>query len=291
MQTSPIISTSVGKPTDANFPVDENGVVYHLGVAKDGLAPRVLTVGDYGRAIKLRDSLFDSEPKPVSTEHRGFHIHTGLYKGVRVSIVSIGMGTPMMDFLVREGRFVAVGPMAIVRYGTCGSLQDVPVGSLAIAKDCVLIRRNPDHWHPQGNKVSPYDISLPFDGDQELIHQLTESFKEAVPDRKIVIGTNATGDSFYSSQGRQDSNFDDNNQDLIQTLLEKHPSASTLEMESFQLYHLASRSIVPIKAAAATIILANRVNNTFLDNDTKTLLEVIGGRACMEALIKIDLAL
>ncbi|EFA81233.1 uridine phosphorylase [Heterostelium album PN500] len=286
-------NTKVGNATNANFPVDDDGVVYHLGVARDGLAPRVLTVGDYGRAEKLRDKLLDANTKVTTTQHRGFHIHTGTYKGVRVSIVSIGMGTPMMDFLVREGRFVGVGPMAIVRYGTCGSLRDVPVGSLAIAKDCVLIRRNPDHWHPAAaaaGDVKPYDISLPWEGDSELISKLTDAFKTEIPDRKVIVGTNATADSFYSSQGRQDSNFDDHNQDLIDQILKRYPEASTLEMESFQLYHMAARSIaVPIKAAAATIILANRIDNTFLDNDTKVKLEVEGGRACLEALIKIDL--
>jgi uridine phosphorylase len=37
---------------------------------------------------------------------RGFLTLTGTYKGVRVSIVSIGMGAPNMDFFVREGREV-----------------------------------------------------------------------------------------------------------------------------------------------------------------------------------------
>lgn len=37
---------------------------------------------------------------------RGFLTLTGTYKGVPVSIVSIGMGAPNMDFFVREGREV-----------------------------------------------------------------------------------------------------------------------------------------------------------------------------------------
>jgi uridine phosphorylase len=37
---------------------------------------------------------------------RGFLTLTGTYKGVQVSIVSIGMGAPNMDFFVREGREV-----------------------------------------------------------------------------------------------------------------------------------------------------------------------------------------
>lgn len=42
----------------------------------------------------------------------------------------------MMDFLVRETRAVVVGPMVIIRYGTCGTPSPkIPVGSIAIASE------------------------------------------------------------------------------------------------------------------------------------------------------------
>ena len=44
------------------------------------------------------------------------------------------MGTPMMDFVVRETRAVVDGPMAIIRLGTCGLLDALtPVGTLVVA--------------------------------------------------------------------------------------------------------------------------------------------------------------
>lgn len=46
-------------------------------------------------------------------------------------------------------------------------------------------------------------------------------------------GINATADSFYSSQGRQDISFGDENQKLIESVLEKYPDCETLEMEVF----------------------------------------------------------
>ncbi|EGC35231.1 hypothetical protein DICPUDRAFT_79031 [Dictyostelium purpureum] len=285
----PLLHTKVGNATNANFPVDDRGAVYHLGVAKGELSPRILTVGDSERAAKLRNELLEDAEKPVS--HRGFVIHNGKYKGVKVSIVSIGMGPSMMDFLVREGRYVVEGPMAIIRYGTCGSLKDVKVGSLAVASQAVLIRRNPDFWHQDKHSdCKNYDISLPVDGDKELVQTLTNEFRSTFTDRETVVGINATADSFYSSQGRIDPEFDDDNHNLINTLIEKFDNkVTTLEMETFQLYHLSKRSKQPIKAAAATIILANRLSNAFLDNETKSRLEIEGGRACLDALIKIDL--
>ncbi|KYQ91549.1 uridine phosphorylase [Tieghemostelium lacteum] len=278
--------TPVGNIKNANFPVDASGTVYHLGCKKEELAQRVLTVGDYERAEKL-SKLLDTDVKIEIRKHRGFVTYTGAYKGVPMSIVSIGMGIPMMDFLVREGRYVVNGPMAVIRYGTCGSVTNVPVGSLAIAKDSVLIRRNPDYWHPsKPSNISPYDISLPCESDPELFENLRSEFVSQYGEERIVTGTNASADSFYSSQGRIDPNFDDQNDKLIDQLIQTHKNIKTLEMETFQLYHLATRSVAPIKAAAATIILANRLSNDFLSNEEKTKLEISGGKACLEALYK-----
>ncbi|KAM9959078.1 hypothetical protein ACTFIR_000129 [Dictyostelium discoideum] len=282
----------LGDAKNANFPVDERNAVYHLGVAKGELSQRILTVGDSERASRLTKELLEEVEEEKA--HRGFVIHTGKYKGIRVSIVSIGMGTPMMDFLVREGRFVVEGPMAIIRYGTCGSIKDVEVGSLAIAESSILIRRNPDFWHTDNNKdqnkCKPYDISKPVEGDKELVNLLKNDFESIFKDRKTVIGINASADSFYSSQGRIDPEFDDFNEQLIENIIDLYDNkVNTLEMETFQLYHLATRSKQPIKAASSTIILANRVTQAFLDNNTKVKLEIEGGRACLESLIKINL--
>lgn len=59
----------------------------------------------------------------------------GTYKGKKVSIVCIGIGTAMMDFLVREAAFVLDGGnLAIVRLGTCGILDpNVEPGTLMLS--------------------------------------------------------------------------------------------------------------------------------------------------------------
>src|SRR5258708_34195425 len=46
---------------------------------------------------------------------RGFLTLTGTYKGVPVSIVSIGMGFPNMDFFVRECRELLEAEMVVIR--------------------------------------------------------------------------------------------------------------------------------------------------------------------------------
>lgn len=74
-----------------------------------------ITVGSPSRASGIATHL-DAVPKPfVLTSERGFTTITGRFRGVPVSIVSIGMGYPNMDFFVREVRECISGDMYIVR--------------------------------------------------------------------------------------------------------------------------------------------------------------------------------
>lgn len=51
----------------------------------------------------------------------------------------------------------------------------------------------------------------------------------AVGAPQVNEGTNLTADSFYSSQGRADPSFNDENTQLIQDVLKKFPNAITMD--------------------------------------------------------------
>jgi uridine phosphorylase len=75
-----------------------------------------LTVGSSSRAEKLA-AFLDDKPKPfILLSERGFVTITGRCRGVPISIVSIGMGFPNMDFFVREMRETISGDMIVVRW-------------------------------------------------------------------------------------------------------------------------------------------------------------------------------
>lgn len=105
---------------------------------------------------------------------------TGRYLGVPVSIVSIGMGHPNMDFFVRETRECLRGDMVVIRYvvpkrrasvidpradrlGSCGGLIGLPVGSLVVPKASVAVSRNTDYDFTSDmlSDEIPYRISKP----------------------------------------------------------------------------------------------------------------------------------
>ena len=75
---------------DANFPLTDDGRTFHLGVRAGDVAPRVLSVGDAGRAARIAAAHLVDRAPPIESA-RGFVTHTGSYRGVRVSVVATGM--------------------------------------------------------------------------------------------------------------------------------------------------------------------------------------------------------
>ncbi len=100
--------------------------------AKPGdIAKTVLMPGDPLRAKHLADTLLTDVVQ--FTGIRGMLGFTGVYKGVRVSVMGSGMGGPSMGLYSFE-LYEHYGVQTIMRIGTCGGLTaDVEVGDILFA--------------------------------------------------------------------------------------------------------------------------------------------------------------
>lgn len=280
---------STGSLHNANFPKDDEGRVYHLAVKRGEVANRIVSVGSPTRAEDLSKNL---ENPYIVVAKRGFVVYTGTRNGVPLSIIATGMGFPMMDFVLREARAVVDGPMIVIRLGTCGTIHpEYKVGSVVVAtKGSISVLRDPDAFDvDQQEKIPCYRMSKPIKPDTELSSKLVDCLNETVTSGQVLEGMNATADSFYSSQGRQDSNFDDRNESLIDDISAKYPEIATLEMETFHLFDLARCSRGTIRGAAATIVLAQRKTNDFLDNVSIKRLELEAGKGVLNAICQFPL--
>eukprot|EP01117_Protostelium_nocturnum_P011406 TRINITY_DN4137_c0_g1_i1.p1 TRINITY_DN4137_c0_g1~~TRINITY_DN4137_c0_g1_i1.p1 ORF type:complete len:302 (-),score=98.48 TRINITY_DN4137_c0_g1_i1:29-934(-) len=280
--------------TNANFPRDAEGRVHHVQVKAGEVAQRILSVGDHRRAALIASLFDDPSSNVVVNSSRGFATHTGTFGGVRVSVVATGMGFPMMDFVVRECRAVVEGPMAILRFGTCGTPRpEVPIGSIIVSNGSIFVRRNPDAWDEKvkasAGLEDRYSISKMVPSNPQITALFKKNLLENSKGTSIFEGIGATADSFYSSQGRTDPHFEDYNEELVDHCMQKEPNLYTLEMETFHLFDLARCSFGVIKASAAAIVLAQRKSNAFLDQATTHRLEREGGRAALLTLTNISL--
>jgi len=271
----------------------------HMDLAPGDLANRIITVGSVSRLQKIARFLDDPMAAKTVTSSRGFTTVTGTYDGVLVSIVAIGMGPSMMDFFVRESCAILSGRSAIVRFGTCGGISEESLpGNIVLASEgSGYISRNMDAF--AGNYDSDSVQQVPETGCYNFSHVapscsvlsalVHRELCKTVGQDQVIRGVNVTADSFYSAQGRSDSNFDDGNQSIIGSLREHYPGARSLEMESFMLLHLAKCSKKPIAATAAAIVLANRLSAKVIDEAAVSALEEQGGTAILKALVAFDL--
>lgn len=219
-------------------------------------------------------------------------------------------GLAMMDFFVRETRAVTTGKLVIVRLfflvhhslykqiisnsfirlGTCGGLSsDAVPGSIVLASHgSALITRNPDAFTASSLKhEEPYRIHQIAAADSILSDFVETQLLEVIDESRLVKGLNITADSFYSSQGRVDKNFRDDNEDIIDKIITMYPDVKSMEMETFQLFHLANSCKEPIAATAAAIVVANRKSNQVIDALTLERLEEDGGLAILKSITLI----
>jgi len=308
------------KLADAELPFDANGRLYHLGLKKGEVYSYVISVGDERRA-RLIALQFDgakdmcNSPRSVSStgsfgsiddiegvfgyrSNRGFVTFSGTYKGLGVSVIAIGMGYPNMDFMVREVRVIVDGPLVILRVGTCGSIAKTgAIGMLAVPNEgSVMVQRNYDYPFNVSqtsllivDNEEPYRISKQYLPDKNLTECLQKTIKAS--DVPLLLGRNASSDSFYASQGRKTQYFNDTNELLIEQLISR--SVSTVEMETAQLFHLASMvrdlSLNGIHASAVHIVVADRARQVFLtDPEEREKLDALAGHVALETLLAFN---
>ncbi|KAL8449031.1 hypothetical protein Emed_003383 [Eimeria media] len=262
--------------------VPGEGRAYHLGVQQGELHNRILTVGHAGRADWLAERFLDPQMRTLSLKsNRNFRLHSGYYRRKPVSIVAVGMGAPMMDVLVREASYITEGPLAIVRLGTCTLLdQELRPGSIVVASQGSLgCYTNYAYFdgtaveNLRTQELRPYTITRPCAADPELSRLIYRHAASLAPD-SVFEGLNASAETFYSCQAREDQLFRDDNEDLLETLL--RCGAQTMEMETHQLLHLASRRIEMMKAAA---VHPSQLNE----------LVGVAGKACLDALVDVTI--
>jgi uridine phosphorylase len=127
--------------------VNGDGSIFHLHMRPEQLADRVILVGDPARVGQVAAAF-------EAIEHRGanreFVWATGSLKGVRLTVLSTGIGTDNIDIVVTELDALANVDLAsrtvrpqkkqlrLVRLGTSGALRpDLTVGDLVLAETSI----------------------------------------------------------------------------------------------------------------------------------------------------------
>ena len=191
-------------------------MTWHINAQPNDIADKILLPGDPLRAKFIAENYLEN-PKLFSSVRNmlGF---TGMYKGVRVSVMGTGMGMPSISIYATElARNFRV--KKLIRVGTCGALHyELHVRDIVVAQAA-----STDSSMPH-NIFGP-TISFAPIPDIELLYNVYETGKEHnIP---IYVGNIISMDNFY------DEKFD------FKTLISYGTLA--VEMETAALYLIAAK--------------------------------------------------
>ena len=161
---------------------EEKGAEYHINLKKGDIGEYVILPGDPKRCEKIA-KYFDN-PKLVG-DNREYVSYTGTLDGVKVSVVSTGIGGPSASICMEE--LCNIGAHTFIRVGTCGGMQlDVKGGDIAIATGAIRMEGTSKEYAP---------IEFPAVANIDVVNALIETCKEE--NINYHAGVVECKDSFY----------------------------------------------------------------------------------------------
>lgn len=269
--------------------LNPDGSIYHLNLRPEQVADTIILVGDPNRVPRV-SAYFDTIE--FSTQKREFCIHTGTYKGKRLTALSTGIGPDNIDIVINELDALfnidlhtrkpkeQLTSLNIVRFGTSGSLQaDIPVDSFVLSSHG-LGMDNMLHAYRDAPNVREIAMEEAFmahtqwntDKGRPYIVGCGETLKQRLLTDKVFEGITGTAPGFYGPQGRmlrlpvQDPTLNDK----LHSFNYKGYRMTNLEMETSAIYGLSK--LLGHQAVSLNAIIANRAAGTFT-KDTKKVVE------------------
>lgn len=216
---------------------------YHLKIKAGDVGQYVILPGDPGRCEQIAQ-LFDN-PRKIAA-NREFTTYTGTLDGVKVSVVSTGIGGPSAAIALEE--LIHCGAHTFIRVGTSGGMQpDVLGGDLVIAASAVRMDGT-------GTEYAP--IEYPAAAHFDVIRALQQA--ACVSGQRFHIGTVQCKDSFYGQHEPE-------NMPVSAELMQKWEAylkcgALASEMESATLFIVAA--VRRVRIGTVLLVIGNQTRRT-----------------------------
>jgi uridine phosphorylase len=233
---------------------------YHIGLGPGELADYILLPGDPDRTARIATRF---ESVELEHRHREFASVTGTYRGLRVSVVSTGIGTDNMEIVVAEILALVERP-TFIRVGSSGALQpEMDPGDLVISTGSVRLETTTSWFVHDG---------YPAVADYEAVIALVEAAERL--GHRYHVGLTATAPGFYGAQGRPIPQLPIRYPDLAEEMARQR--VMNFEMEASALLVLAG--LARCRAGVVCAVYAQRVTGDFVTGDARDAAEA----ACVE---------
>ena len=233
---------------------------YHIGLGPGELAEYILLPGDPDRTSRIATRLDTVE---LEHRHREFATVTGIYRDLRVSIVSTGIGTDNVEIAVAEILAITTRP-TFIRVGSCGGLQpEMQLGDLVISTGAVRLESTTSYFVHDG---------YPAVADYECVLALLEA--AARLGHRTHVGLTATAPGFFGAQGRPIPQLPIRYPDLAEDMARQR--VLNFEMEASALLVLAG--LAHCRSGVVCAVYAQRSTGEFVTGTVKDAAEA----ACVE---------
>ena len=233
---------------------------YHIGLGPGELAEYILLPGDPDRTAKIATRLDSIEREG---RNREFASVTGTFRGLRVSVLSTGIGTDNVEIAVAEILAITTRP-TFIRVGSCGALQpEIALGDLIISSGAVRLEATTSFFVHDG---------YPAVADYETVVALVEAADRL--GHRAHVGLTATAPGFFGAQGRPIPQLPIRYPDLAEELARER--VLNFEMEASALMVLAG--LARCRAGVVCGVYAQRVTGEFIVGEAKERAEA----ACVE---------
>jgi uridine phosphorylase len=223
---------------------------YHIDLAPGEVADYILLPGDPERVGRIADLLDAVE---VRREHREFRSVTGMHRGLRVSVVSTGIGTDNVEIVLAEILALVSRP-TLVRIGSCGALRaDMALGDLVITSGAVRLEATTSYYVDEG---------YPAVADYAAVAALLEA--AARTGRRAHVGLTATAPGFYGPQGRPIPQLPLRYPDLVARMAAQ--GVVNFEMEASAVLTLAA--LAGCRAGVVCTVYAQRTSGAFIGGES-----------------------
>ncbi len=233
---------------------------YHIDLGPGELAEYILLPGDPDRTARIATRLDSIE---LERRNREFSTVTGTYKGVRVSIVSTGIGTDNVEIVIAEILAITERP-TFIRVGSSGGLQpDIKPGDLCISTGSVRLETTTSWFVSDG---------YPAVAHHEAVIALIEAATRL--GHRHHVGITATAPGFFGAQGRPIPQLPIRYPDLAEDMARQR--VMNFEMEASAVLVLAG--LARCRAGVVCAVFAQRTTGEFVVGDAKQAAE----SACVE---------
>lgn len=212
---------------------------YHIGLRAGDVGEYVILPGDPARVEKIAAHL---ENAVKVGQNREYTTYTGYLDGVKVSVMSTGMGGPSTAIGIEE--LVHIGANTFIRVGTSGGMQpEVEAGHVVVASGAIRLDGTAGEYAP---------IEYPAVANFDVTTALSQACKNLELD--YHIGVVQCKDAFY---GQHEPDSLPNGPILKQKWEAwKQCGALTSEMESATLFIVSS--IRRVRAGSILLVVANQ---------------------------------